>query len=466
MKKKSDIGVYGLGSMGKNITLNLIDKGFLVSVCNRSINGEVDVVNNFVAKSNNESINGFNDIENFVLSIKKPRKILIMVTTGPAVDETIGQIMQYMSAEDIIIDGGNSNYLDTEIRIKKYDVRYLGCGISGGWYGALQGPSMMFGGSNSAWLDVQDLFQKISSKSESQAACCDWFGYGGAGHFIKMVHNGIEYAMMQSIAEAYDMLIKTTVMSNTDISSIFREWNDGDLNSYLMEISSKSLLIRDGSDYLIDNIIDKSSQKGTGIDFVVCSLKYGVPTPTIIEAINARFISCSEYRKNSNSRYKRVNLHQDYGEISNMLFDSVYCSYITAIFQGLNLIQKVSKVKAWDVDLVKVISVWEEGCIIKASALKELCKYLDKGLVVDVLFKELTTQKIENLSKVVCFGASSKIPLPVFTSTLNYHYSISSKNLPANLIQLQREYFGSHGYEKTTHPGESFYLDGEFLDNT
>ena len=458
MKKKSDIGIYGLGVMGKNITLNLIDKGFLVSVYNRSTNKEVDVVNNFVSEINDKSIKGYIDIENFVLSIKKPRKILILVKSGPVVDDIVYQIVQYTDSEDIVIDGGNSNYLDTEKRINKFDVRYLGLGISGGWYGALHGPSMMFGGSNSAWLDVQYLFQKISSKSENQTTCCDWFGSGGAGHFIKMIHNGIEYAMMQSIAESYDVLKKTTAMSNTDISSIFREWDDGDLHSYLMEISSKSLLIRDGKDYLIDNILDRSSQKGTGIDFAVCSLRYGISTPTIIEAINARFISYSEYRKNNVYQHEGINLYQDPSEISSMLFDSVYCSYIVAIFQGLSLIQKVSEVKSWDIDLMKVISVWEEGCIIKASVFKELCKYLDNGLVVDILFKELTVEKIENLSKVVRLGARNSIPLPVFMSTLNYQYSISSSKLPANLIQLQREYFGSHGLEKLTHPDKLFHL--------
>jgi 6-phosphogluconate dehydrogenase len=461
MKNKSDIGIYGLGVMGKNITLNLIDKGFLVSVYNRSTNEEVDVVNNFISEINDKRIKGFIDIKNFVLSIKKPRKILIMVKSGLSVDDTICQIVQYTDSEDIVIDGGNSNYLDTEKRIKKYNVRYLGLGISGGWYGALHGPSMMFGGSKSAWFDVQYLFQKISSKGENQITCCNWFGAGGAGHFIKMVHNGIEYAMMQSIAESYDILRKTTAMSNTDISSIFRDWHDGDLNSYLMEISSKSLLVKDGTDYLIDNIIDRSSQKGTGIDFAVCSLKHGVSTPTIIEAINARFISCSKYRENDMPQDECINLHRDYNEITGMLFDSVYCSYIVAIFQGLSLIHKVSEVKLWDIDLVKVMSVWEEGCIIKASIFKELCKYLDKGLVVDILFEELTVQKIENLSKVICFGLGNNIPLPVFTSTLNYHNSISSNKLPANLIQLQREYFGSHGFEKLTHPGELFHLDSE-----
>ena len=273
-----------------------------------------------------------------------------------------------------------------------------------------------------------------------------------------MIHNGIEYAMMQSISESYDVLKKTTTMSNTDISSIFREWDDGDLHSYLMEISSKSLLIRDGKDYLIDNILDRSSQKGTGIDFAICALRYGISTPTIIEAINARFISYSEYRKNNVYQHEGINLYQDHSEISSMLFDSVYCSYIVAIFQGLSLIQKVSKVKSWDIDLMKVISVWEEGCIIKASVFKELCKYLDNGLVVDILFKELTVEKIQNLSKVVRLGARSSIPLPVFMSTLNYQYSISSSKLPANLIQLQREYFGSHGLEKLTHPDELFHL--------
>ncbi len=462
MQNKSDIGVYGIGAMGKNIALNFASKNFSVSVYNRNTGEESDIVKDFIATENTVHIQGFIDVREFILSLKQPRKVLIMITSGSAVDEVICQIVKYMDSDDIVIDGGNSNYLDTQKRVEKYDIRYLGCGVSGGWYGALNGPSMMLGGSNSAWLEVRDLFQAIASKRDNQTACCNWFGKDGAGHFIKMIHNGIEYAMMQSIAESYDMLRKISFMSNNDISSVFKKWNDKELNSYLMEVSSEILLIKDKDSYLIDNIIDRSSQKGTGIDFAICSLKYGVPTPTIIEAINARFISCSEYRGYASSAYSsNTGSNQNTDFLSEILFDSIFCSYVIAFFQGMSLIQKVSDVNSWDIDLMEVASVWEEGCIIKASIFKELSKYLEPRLSTEILLVKLTKSKIENLSKVANFGMNNGVPTPVLSSSLNYYRSIFSDSLPANLIQLQRESFGSHGFEKVGRPGQLCHFTKE-----
>jgi 6-phosphogluconate dehydrogenase len=454
MKNNNDIGVYGLGIMGKNIALNIASKNFTVSVYNRNTNEKYDIVKDFISTENTVNIQGFFNIREFVLSLKRPRKILIMVTSGSAVDEVICQIMRHMDSDDIIIDGGNSNYLDTQERVERYNIRYLGCGISGGWSGALNGPSMMLGGSNSAWLEVRNLFQEIASKRENQTACCNWFGKGGSGHFIKMIHNGIEYAMMQSIAEAYDMLRKISSMSNNDISLVFKKWNDKELNSYLMEVSSEVLLIKDKDDCLIDNIIDRSSQKGTGIDFAICSLKYGVSTPTIIEAINARFISRSKYRKQMPSVHSYVKSEQNSNNISKILFDSVFCCYVIAFFQGLSLIQRVSDVNSWGIDLMEVASVWEDGCIIKASIFKKLSEYLDTRSSIEVLLEGLKKSKIKNLSKIVNIAMINRVPAPVFSSSLNYYHSIYAGSLPANLIQLQREEFGSHGFEKVGHPGQ------------
>ncbi len=461
MQNKNEIGVYGLGAMGKSIALNIANKGFLVSVYNRNVEGESHIVEDFVSTEAPSNIEGFNNIKEFVLSLEKPRKVLIMITSGSAVDKAICQIMPYMNSNDIIIDGGNSNYLDTKMRVKKYDVRYLGCGVSGGWYGALKGPSMMIGGSNSAWNETKDLFQSIASKRENQSACCHWFGENGAGHFIKMIHNGIEYAMMQSIAESYDVLRKIVPMSNSDISSVFEEWNNKELDSYLMKVSSEVLLIKDKDGCLIDNVIDRSGQKGTGIDFAICSLKYGVPTPTIVESINARFVSSFEYRTDASSTHSYKEAHRSSNVLLEVLFDSVYCSYVIAFFQGMSLIQKVSDDQSWNVDLMEVAAVWEEGCIIKSEIFKDLSKYLESRLSVRMLLKELTKSKVENLSKAISVGMENRVPVPVFSSSLNYYYSTCSNKLPANLIQLQREYFGSHGFEKIGDPGRSchFYVE-------
>ena len=453
MQNKNKIGIYGLGAMGRNIALNIADKGFLVSVYNRNIEGEFHIVEDFLSTEAPSNVQGFNNVKEFVLSLEQPRKVLIMITSGSAVDEAICQIMPYMDSNDIIIDGGNSNYLDTKVRVEKYDVRYLGCGISGGWYGALNGPSMMIGGSNSAWNDTRYLFQLIASKRNNQSSCCHWFGENGAGHFIKMIHNGIEYAMMQSIAESYDVLRKIASMSNNDISSVFEEWNNKELNSYLMKVSSEVLLIKDKSGCLIDNVIDRSSQKGTGIDFAICALKYGVPAPTIIESINARFVSSSEYRINTFSMNSYKEAHQSPNVLLEVLFDSVYCSYVIAFFQGMDLVQKVSDDQSWNIDLMDVAAVWEEGCIIKSEIFKDLAKYLESKLSVQMLLEKLTKSKVENLSKAIGIGMENGVPMPVFSSSLNYYYSTCSNKLPANLIQLQREYFGSHGFEKIEAPG-------------
>ena len=256
MQSKSNIGVYGLGVMGRNIALNIANKDFRVSVCNREEGEEYNAVQDFINTEKHSNIKGYLNIKEFVLSLERPRKVLIMVTAGTAVDHVVLQLLKHMDHNDIIIDGGNSNYIDTQKRVDKHNIRYLGCGVSGGQYGALNGPSMMLGGSNSAWLEVQNLFKSIASKREDGSPCCYWFGEGGAGHFIKMVHNGIEYAMMQAIAEAYDILRKVLFMSNVDISLLFEKWNNQELNSYLMQASSRVLSIKERQGYLVDGVID------------------------------------------------------------------------------------------------------------------------------------------------------------------------------------------------------------------
>ena len=441
--------------MGRNIALNIANKDFRVSVCNREEGEEYNAVQDFINTEKHSNIKGYLNIKEFVLSLERPRKVLIMVTAGTAVDHVVLQLLKHMDHNDIIIDGGNSNYIDTQKRVDKHNIRYLGCGVSGGQYGALNGPSMMLGGSNSAWLEVQNLFKSIASKREDGSPCCYWFGEGGAGHFIKMVHNGIEYAMMQAIAEAYDILRKVLFMSNVDISLLFEKWNNQELNSYLMQASSRVLSIKERQGYLVDGVIDRSNQKGTGIDFAICSLRYGVATPTIIEAINSRFVSCSEYRM-PGGRQQDID---KYNGIEKAIFDSIYCSYIVAFFQGMSLIQEASNINSWDVDLGEVVSVWDEGCIVKSSIFKKMSECLQPSLSIQMLINEKRKARFKSLSKVVTVGAESGIPVSVFSSALNYYYSILADELPANLIQLQREYFGSHGFERVKEPGKLYHFD-------
>ena len=460
MQDKNTIGVYGLGAMGRNIALNIANQGFLVSVYNRDTEGGGDTLGDFLSQGVPVNLYRFSNVKDFVLSLECPRKVLIMVTAGSAVDEVIEQIMPYMDADDIVIDGGNSSYLDTQTRISKYPMRYLGCGISGGWYGALHGPSMMIGGSHSAWFESQEIFQAIAAKRDNQLACCYWFGEDGAGHFIKMVHNGIEYAMMQSIAESYDVLRRVEGLSNDDIASIFGEWNGKELNSYLMRISSEVLALKDDEGCLVDSVVDKSSQKGTGIDFSICSLKYGIPTPTIIAATAARFLSFSQHRKHIPfNQVERNDAKQapSYAILQDV-FNSIYCTYVVAFFQGMDLIQEVSKQQGWNIDLKEVASVWEAGCVIKAEIFKQLSKELTLGLSNQMVFCGLTEDRIHGLAKIIGTSATHGIPVPVFSSVLDYYYGISSSRLPAGLIQLQREYFGSHGFERIDNFGAVFHF--------
>jgi len=460
MLVNNTIGVYGLGAMGRNIALNMTNQGLSVSVYNRDAEGENDALRDFFSQKAPAKLYRFDTIEDFVLSLERPRKVLVMVTAGSAVDEVIEQIMPYMDANDIVIDGGNSSYLDTQARVKKYSVRYLGCGVSGGWYGALHGPSLMFGGSHSAWLESKAIFQAIAAKRNNQSACCHWFGEDGAGHFVKMVHNGIEYAMMQSIAESYDVLRKIEGLSNDDIASIFGEWNGQELNSYLMRISSEVLSLKGDKGCLVDNVVDRSSQKGTGIDFSICSLKYGVPTPTIIAATAARFLSFSQHRKHISSDQAELNIDKQTPSQATLqdVFDSIYCAYVVAFFQGMDLIREVSNKQGWNIDLKEVASVWEAGCVIQANIFKQLSKELTMELSSQMVLCELAEGRVHSLTKVVSMSASHGIPAPVFSSVLDYYYGIFSNRLPASLIQLQREYFGSHGFEKFDDPGVVYHF--------
>jgi 6-phosphogluconate dehydrogenase len=456
---KCDIGIYGLGVMGQNLSLNFASRGFSVAVYNRREADEENITNTFITtKCQGKKIIGTRNLEDFINSISLPRKIMLLVSTGNAVDEVINQITPFLDVDDIVIDGGNSHYRDTARHLSQMESQgfmFVGCGISGGAEGALKGPSIMPGGSFQAWDKIKFMFQAIAAKNEDNNPCCEWIGPEGSGHFVKMVHNGIEYALMQLIAESYDIMKRLLFMSADEICSVTSEWNSGALNSYLMEITRNILKVRDtDSEPLIDNILDCAAQKGTGRDISISALELGVPVTAISESINARLISTMTTER-SLAAHEFINTTQYAGDrkaLLKVLEDALYCSQIIVYMQGFSIIAKGAIEYKWDVDLTQIARIWQNGCIIRSKILKAMCASLKKNLVDNVLlnptFKETIKQKHSGWRKTIMIAITHGIPVPVLSSTLSYFDGICSEHLPANLIQAQRDYFGLHGYEK------------------
>ena len=470
MQNINDIGVLGLGAMGQNLALNFASKGLKVSVYNRVEANEGRVTSDFISQYKNQgSFLGFTDLETFIESLVKPRKIFMMVKAGQALEKVINELSPFLKEGDVLIDGGNSHYFDTEKRVQKFrkhGIGFIGCGISGGTYGALNGPSLMPGGEEISWPNVKDLLQSIAAKGVQGNLCCEWIGPGGSGHFVKMVHNGIEYSLMQIIAETYDFLLKVVLMSNQEVLSVFKEWNEDELGSYLMRITYEVLSLEeeDGKP-LIENVLDIVKQKGTGKDIAICALEHGVVVSTITEAVNARFISGMEKSRAKINSSKKVinednNLSKGEKEITVLsLVDSLYCANIISIVQGLKLIKKVSKVKSWNIDISKVLNVWSNGSIIQSKVLQDINIQLKRNSLDEILVQRISQSRINNLIKTVSLAAQHQVPCHVYFAALSYYQALSSSNLPANLIQLQREYFGSHGFEKRTAIGKLSHLE-------
>jgi 6-phosphogluconate dehydrogenase len=467
----NDVGIYGLGSMGRNLSLNFVDKGFRVSVYNGLETDKKQNAQKFTDdNTSTKTLYGFTNLNEYVFSLTKPRMIIIIVTAGEPVNEVIAQLVPLLDRNDTIIDAGNSHYADTTSRLQKlskYGIYFIGCGISGGWKGALHGPSVMLGGSAEVSEKVTELFDKVSAKDEHGHPCCKWMGNEGAGHFIKMIHNGIEYAMMQTIAEAYDILKKVLRLSNSEISLIFSDWNREEISGYLISATSNVLSIKDeDGSCLIDHVIDKSLQKGTGKDIAICGLDYGVNVSVIIEAVNARFLSVSELRNNNNqytNNANAINDKLDHEAVVNNLLDTIYCSHLTSIIQGIDLIQKVSGAQSWDISVDKVFAAWKNGCIIKTDVINDISALLNEYTLAEIMVRRIDVTRLDSLVGIVTLGAKTLIPLPASSATLNYLLAIVSNSLPSNLIQLQREYFGSHGFELKGNPGTLRHLKDGIL---
>jgi len=464
----ADIGLIGLAVMGQNLVLNMNDHGFKVAVFNRSIS-KVDEFLTGPARGTN--VIGTYSIEEMVKKLKKPRRIILMIKAGLAVDTFIDKLTPLLDRGDIIIDGGNSLYTDTNRRIRTLSGKgflYIGAGISGGEEGARNGPSIMPGGNPEAWPHVRDIFRKIAAIADGEP-CCDWVGEEGSGHFVKMVHNGIEYGDMQLICEAYDFLHRGLGLDHETIQSLFREWNQGLLDSYLMEISTDILGFKDeDGTFLLKKILDTAGQKETGKWTGITALDKGIPLTLIAEAVFARFLSAMKEERVKAAKILEgpvIVLHQDTDKLMRYVEHALYASKIISYAQGYMLMKEAARNYGWNLNYGGIALMWRGGCIIRSSFLGNIKKAFDKNpglenLLLDDFFRKAIHETQEGWRKVVAKAVELGIPTPAFSSGLAYYDGYRSVRLPANLLQAQRDYFGAHTYERVDRPrGEFFHTD-------
>jgi len=466
MEPKADIAVIGLAVMGQNLILNMNDHGFTVVAFNRTLS-KVDDFLNKEAKGTN--IIGAHSIEEMVGLLKRPRRVMLMVKAGQAVDEFIDHLIPCLEAGDIIIDGGNSLFEDTIRRTKYVESKgllYIGTGVSGGEEGARRGPSIMPGGSTAAWPHVKDIFQKISAKVEDGTPCCDWVGENGAGHYVKMVHNGIEYGDMQLICEAYNLMKTGLVLSADQMHEVFAEWNTGELDSYLVEITRDILAFKDTDGQpLVDKILDTAGQKGTGKWTVISSQDLGIPITLIAEAVYARCISAlKEERVAAAKKLKgpRPAIKGDQKQLIEEIRQALYASKIVSYTQGYMLMRAAAKEHKWNLNYGGIALMWRGGCIIRSRFLGKIKEAFDKNpqlsnLLLDPFFRKAIKDSQRSWRKVVALAARKGIPVPAFSTALAFYDSYRSERLPANLLQAQRDYFGAHTYERVDQPRGQFF---------
>lgn len=469
MKDKSDIGLIGLAVMGENLILNMANHGYTVTAYNRS----TDKVDNFInGRAQGKSIRGAQSIEEFVDSLASPRKVMLMVKAGPSVDAVIEQLIPLLDQGDIIIDGGNTHFPDTNRRVKylkEKGIQFIGTGVSGGEEGALTGPSIMPGGSPEAWPEVKPIFQHISAKVDDGAPCCDWVGEDGAGHFVKMVHNGIEYGDMQLICEAYQVMKEMLGMSADEIHEVFAEWNKGDLDSYLIEISRDIMAYKDeDGEPLVEKILDTAGQKGTGKWTGVAALELGVPLTLIGEAVFARCLSAQKEERVLASETisgPTAKFEGDKAVFIEDLKQAVFASKIVSYAQGYMLMREAAKEHGWNLNYGGIALMWRGGCIIRSAFLGNIKEAFDKNpeltnLLLDDYFKDKVEAAQAGWRKVSASALLNGIPMPAITSALNYFDGYRTARLPANLLQAQRDYFGAHTYERLDKSrGEFFHTN-------
>jgi 6-phosphogluconate dehydrogenase len=470
MAQLCDMGLIGLAVMGENLALNIESRGFGVAVYNRT----TSKVDEFIAgRAKGKKFTGCHSIEDLVANLAKPRKVMLMVKAGPAVDDLIESLIPLLSRGDIIIDGGNTHFADTERRTKYVESKgllYIGTGVSGGEEGALKGPSMMPGGSRDAWPAVKPIFQAIAAKvgPKGDIPCCEWVGPRGAGHYVKMVHNGIEYGDMQLICEAYFMMRESLGLSNEDLYNVFSEWNRGELDSYLIEITRDIFSVKDQEtgDWLVDKIMDRAGAKGTGKWMSQLALDHGVPSTLVTEAVYARCLSAmKEARVRASKVLKGPSAKYDgdrkafIEQIRQALYASKICSYA----QGFVQLQAAAAENDWPLNYGDCALLWRGGCIIRAVFLDRIKEAFDadpklENLLLAPYFAKALASAQDAWRHVVATAARLGIPVPAFATALAYYDGYRRERLPANLLQAQRDYFGAHTYERVDKPG-TFHTD-------
>ena len=462
-----DIGLIGLAVMGQNLVLNMNDHGFKVAVFNRT----VSKVDEFLAnEAKGTQVVGAQSIEELAGLLKRPRRVMLMVKAGASVDQTINQVLPYLEAGDIIIDGGNSLFTDSNRRTKDLAAKgilFIGTGVSGGEEGARLGPSIMPGGNPAAWPHVKDIFQAISAKVEDGTPCCDWVGEDGAGHFVKMVHNGIEYGDMQLICEAYDLLQRGLGLNADELHTVFAEWNKGELDSYLIEISSQIFAKKDEDGKpIVDKILDTAGQKGTGKWTVFSSLDLGQPVTLIGESVFARCLSALKDERVAASKILAGPVAKTVPGGRDQFIEDVrralYCSKIVSYAQGYMLLKAAAQEHGWKLNMGGIALMWRGGCIIRSQFLGKIKAAYDKtpvpeNLLLDDFFSAAISGYQASWRTALVHAIELGVPTPAFSTALAFFDGYRTARLPANLLQAQRDYFGAHTYERTDKPRGQFF---------
>jgi 6-phosphogluconate dehydrogenase len=470
MAAQQDIGLIGLAVMGQNLVLNMANHGFSVGVFNRT----TSKVDEFVAgPATGKSITGYHSIPDLIARLRTPRKIMMMVKAGQAVDELMAELVPHLSQGDILIDGGNTYFADTERRVKEAGAKgllYVGTGVSGGEEGALKGPSIMPGGATAAWPSVKPILQAIAAKvgPNGDVPCCEWIGDGGAGHYVKMVHNGIEYGDMQLICEAYFLLKQALGLTNDELYDVFDSWNKTELESYLIEITRDIFTVKDADtdEALVDKVLDTAQQKGTGKWMSQHALDLGVPTSLITEAVFARCLSAQKEARLRAAKVLAGPQSTFRGDKKSFIEDvrlALYASKISSYAQGFVQLDAAARELSWKLNNGQIALLWRGGCIIRARFLEDIKKAFDKtpgleNLLLDDFFRKAVSDAQPSWRRVVATAVELGLPVPGFSSALSYYDAYRRDRLPANLLQAQRDYFGAHTYQRIDKPG-TFHTD-------
>ncbi len=468
-KESCDIGLIGLAVMGQNLVLNMNDHGFRVAVYNRTVSKVDEFINNEAAGT---QVVGTHSMEELASVLKKPRRVMLMVKAGETVDKMIESLLPHLEKGDIVIDGGNSLYTDSNRRtasLAEKGILFIGTGVSGGEEGARFGPSIMPGGNKAAWPHVKDIFQSIAAKVEDGSPCCDWVGENGAGHYVKMIHNGIEYGDMQLICEAYHLLSEGLNLSADELHQVFAEWNKGELDSYLIEITSEIFAKKDDDGVpMVDKILDTAGQKGTGKWTGISSLELGVPVTLIGEAVYSRCLSAMKDERVTASKVLQGPGHapaKDREEFIEDVRRALYCSKVISYAQGYMLMREAAKDQGWDLNFGGIALMWRGGCIIRSRFLGKIKEAYDKNpqlnnLLVDDFFSQTLNNYQASWRRAIIKAIEYGVPTPAFSTALAFFDGYRTDRLPANLLQAQRDYFGAHTYERVDKPrGEFFHTN-------